>query len=240
MRFLRSNKKILRYLLILSISTALALTIVSLALGRPHRSGKLPDKGKNFGCGTCHTNPRGSGPRNPFGQDYERIGMNAGDKYTPELGKLDSDKDGSTNDQEFASNTNPGDSKSKPGSRSASNNATSAEAELTKAINKGKVLFNNTKLGKSGNSCNSCHPGGKTSGRQAMGMNIPSLEGAAATFPKYRASAKRVITLQQMNNMCVEMIMQGKPLPLDSDDSIALAAYVTSLSNGTKIQVGNK
>ena len=37
-----------------------------------------------------------------------------GDTYTEDLGQLDSDGDGATNDQEFAAGTNPGDPASKP------------------------------------------------------------------------------------------------------------------------------
>ena len=67
---------------------------IPLAFARPFRLGNLPDKGSNFGCGTCHVNPAGGGKRNPFGVDYERIAIKAGDKYTHELGVMDSDKDG--------------------------------------------------------------------------------------------------------------------------------------------------
>ena len=83
-------------------------------LARPFRMGVLPDKGAKFGCGTCHVNPSGGGPRNVFGQDYEKTAMKAGDKYIQELGAMDSDKDGTNNDQEFAAGTQPGDAKSKP------------------------------------------------------------------------------------------------------------------------------
>ena len=71
-------------------------------------------------------------------------------------------------------------------------------------------------------------------------MTIPTLKGASATFPKYKASAQSVITLQQMQNMRIQMIMKGAPQKLDSADSIALSAYVTSLSNGIPVQVGGK
>ena len=227
------NKRLTRYMMIIFTCAILSLLVVSVVLSRPHRLGRLPDKGKNFGCGTCHVNPRGGGKRTSFGKDYEKVAMKAGDKYTENLGKLDSDGDGFTNDQEFAAKKHPGDPESKPA-------GADPQAELAKAIEKGKALFNNTKLGKTGTSCNSCHPGGETSGGQVMGMEIPTLKGAAATFPKYKNPAKRVITLEQMDNVCIDMIMEGKPLKLGSDEAVSLAAYVTSLSKGVKIKVGGK
>jgi hypothetical protein len=81
---------------------------------RPHRLGIMPDKGRGFGCGTCHLNSSGGGPRNAFGKDYAKIALPAGDKYVDELGKKDSDGDGATNDQEFEEGTHPGDPKSRP------------------------------------------------------------------------------------------------------------------------------
>nr|MBC8456471.1 YncE family protein [Deltaproteobacteria bacterium] len=94
----------------------LSLLIAQFAMGRPFRLAKLPDRGRNFGCGTCHKNPRGGGARNPFGKDYVSIGMAAGDKYTDELANKDSDGDGFTNTEEFSANpaTHPGDPKSFP------------------------------------------------------------------------------------------------------------------------------
>jgi predicted ferric reductase len=107
-------KKSKYLLLLVSICLIMALMLVSTVYGRPFRLMKLPDQGKNFRCGTCHINPQGGGPRNPFGQDWEKIAIKAGEQYTPELGKLDSDGDTFTNDEEFAANTNPGDPNSKP------------------------------------------------------------------------------------------------------------------------------
>ena len=81
---------------------------------RPFRIGKLPDKGKKFSCGACHVNPGGGGRRNAFGKDYAKVGMKAGEKYTKDLGAMDSDEDGFSNDREFAAGTHPGDPGSKP------------------------------------------------------------------------------------------------------------------------------
>ncbi len=89
---------------------------VSVAGGRAFRLAKLPDKGNNWGCATCHVNPGGGGVRNAFGKDYERIAIPAGDVYTKEFSKKDSDGDGFTNDEEFNAKppTKPWDANSHP------------------------------------------------------------------------------------------------------------------------------
>jgi hypothetical protein len=104
-----------QWLLTLLISIILVAAFTCLGEARPFRMGLLPDKGRNFGCGTCHVDPKGGGDRNPFGKDYGRIGMKAKETYTRELGDLDSDGDTFTNDQEFAAGTHPGLVSSKPG-----------------------------------------------------------------------------------------------------------------------------
>lgn len=85
-----------------------------IAYGRSFRMRIVPESGRAFGCAICHVNPRGGGKLNPFGKDYAKIGIAAGEKYTTTLGETDSDNDGFTNDQEFAEKTHPGDPASKP------------------------------------------------------------------------------------------------------------------------------
>jgi hypothetical protein len=94
------------------ISLIHLLTSFGEAWARPHRVGKIP--ASTLGCGVCHINPNGGGPRNSFGEDYAKIAISAGDKYTDELGARDSDGDGYTNDQEFSTGAHPGDAASKP------------------------------------------------------------------------------------------------------------------------------
>jgi len=112
-------------------------------------------------------------------------------------------------------------------------------AMLTKSIAAGKKVFNDASISTNNTSCASCHPGGGTVGGKAMAMGmqipIPSLKGAAATFPKWKMGAKKVITLAQMNNGCLQMFMKAKPLSLDDQRLADLAAYVTSLSKGKPV-----
>ena len=116
------------------------------------------------------------------------------------------------------------------------------------AWEKGKQLFNDPATGKGskGLSCNSCHPGGGTTGGEAevpmrnYKMPIPTLVGAAATFPKYKIPSDDVITIQQMNNNCIRMFMGGKGLELNSVDAFALETYVASFSNGETVTVGGQ
>ena len=108
------HKRIVLYTLTIFFSLIFSLMLFSTASSRPFRIGRLPDKGKGFGCATCHINTRGGGARNSFGSDYEKIAIKAGEKYTGELGKKDSDGDGFTNDREFEARTHPGDPNSKP------------------------------------------------------------------------------------------------------------------------------
>ncbi len=117
------------------------------------------------------------------------------------------------------------------------------------ALALGKKLFFDTSLSENGRNCNSCHPNGTTTGGEVeipekMGhgpykLPIPTLIGASARFPKYKVPNNEVITLEQMNNNCIRMFMGGKRLPLDSPESYYLAKYVTSLSNGDNVKVGN-
>jgi hypothetical protein len=77
------------------------------------------------------------------------------------------------------------------------------------SIDRGLELFESTKLGKSGKSCATCHPGGRR------------LEWAA-TYE----DDKLVVVI----NGCIQKALQGKPLPLDSDDMKSLLMYLKTFA----------
>ncbi len=104
------NKRILSISIVISIIASILLA--SLVIARPFRVALLPNA--KFGCATCHIDPNGGGPRNPFGTDWEAIAIPAGDIYTPALASRDSDGDGFINQQEFDAGTNSGDPGSFP------------------------------------------------------------------------------------------------------------------------------
>lgn len=117
-------------------------------------------------------------------------------------------------------------------------------AQTHESMDHGKALFASTSLGTNGFSCATCHPGGATTnGKVSMGnmqMGIPSLKGAAATFPKFKPTNNAVITLSEMNNNCIVMFEKGKPLPLDSKEARDLAAYVSTLSDNAPFTPGKQ
>lgn len=121
---------------------------------------------------------------------------------------------------------------------------------LEASIERGKKLFYDTTLGKNttGTSCATCHPKGGSSGGaaemewkgQTMKVAIPTLIGAAASFPKPIGPMKVVNTVGGQNNMCIMTFLKGAPLDLNSQEAIDLEAYVYSLSKGKKIDMGAK
>lgn len=117
------------------------------------------------------------------------------------------------------------------------------------SLARGKALFADTSLGRNNQTCDSCHPGGGTTGGEAeiamrgrFPMNpklpIPTLAGAAASFPKYKVPNDAVITLETMHNNCIKMFMMGDGLDLNSQPARDLATFVSTLSNGEEVAVG--
>ena len=87
------GRKSVRYMLGISICVILALTVISIVLGRPFRPGRLPDKGENFGCATCHVG------KAVGGQSFEKMGLkrdyfaDRGNVHKPDFGRFNVTKD---------------------------------------------------------------------------------------------------------------------------------------------------
>lgn len=81
-------------------------------------------------------------------------------------------------------------------------------------VKKGKKLWNDKKLGKSGMSCMSCHTDHES-------LNLDKVD----TFPHYVAMPDKVVTLDQMINFCMITPMETDPLPWDSVKMTAIASY---------------
>lgn len=133
------------------------------------------------------------------------------------------------------------------------------KTELPKAVKEkqktslenGERFFNSTTaLSANGQACASCHPGGATTGGTVQtpmkseltgkpyDLPVPTLIGAAATFPKFKVPNDRVITVSEMANNCIMMFMAAKPLPLKSQEMTDLTAYLHSLSAQVKMEPG--
>lgn len=121
---------------------------------------------------------------------------------------------------------------------------------LEESLKRGEGLFYDTTLGNNstGTNCATCHPKGGSSGGaaemewkgQAMKVAIPTLVGAAASFPKPVGPMKVTSTVGGQNNMCIMTFLKGTPIDLNSREAVDLEAYVYSLSKGNKINPGAK
>ena len=82
-------------------------------------------------------------------------------------------------------------------------------------------------------SCTNCHfSGGITTGGERGGI---SLAGVAAKYPHFDKRFKKVIDLPQRINNCFLRSMNGKALPLDSHEMLALVTYLHSISHNFPI-----
>lgn len=77
------------------------------------------------------------------------------------------------------------------------------------SVERGRELFEDAKLGTTGKSCASCHPGGR------------KLEWAA-TFEEDK--------LASIINNCVKSSLKGKPLDTGSDDMKSLVRYIKTFA----------
>ena len=85
--------------------------------------------------------------------------------------------------------------------------------------------------------CNSCHLDGGSKPFAAPFVTVPS------QFPQFRSRENKEGTIQERINGCMQRSMNGKPLPVDSEEMEAMVAYMEWLSlnkpRGEKV-AGNK
>lgn len=109
-------------------------------------------------------------------------------------------------------------------------------AEYQKSLERGKALFSDTTLATNKMSCNTCHLEGGTKEGKMGEILLPSFDNLGIKYPNYFASAKRVMTLDQVNNWSIVNLLKGKALAWDDQRLTDLTAYVTSL-RAKKIEI---
>jgi cytochrome c len=103
--------------------------------------------------------------------------------------------------------------------------------ELAASVERGKALFNDSTLGTSGMTCNSCHIEGATKDnpRTMMGMTIDAFDNLGARYPQYVPMVEKVVTLPAMINFCIANPLKGEPLPWHDQKLIDLTSYCASI-----------
>lgn len=87
--------------------------------------------------------------------------------------------------------------------------------------------------------CSSCHiHGGRTRGLLVNGRRFPSLRNAAAIFPRYDASSRKVMTLEAQIRHCIAAGIEGRPPPYGSQTMADLVVYLSSLAQGQPLTMG--
>ena len=124
------------------------------------------------------------------------------------------------------------------------------------SLERGKKLYHDPTLGNgpAGQSCASCHEGGGSIGGAATTevikpggfvfrpkLSIPTLKGAAVSFPKPRGPRRGfVVNLNGMNSMCIAAFNKGQWLDGNSQEAVDLQNYVATFSKGRKWNPGAK
>ena len=80
--------------------------------------------------------------------------------------------------------------------------------------------------GSSGKSCAACH-----------GDAAKSMRGVATRYPRVDPGAAKLVNLEGRINLCRERNQQAEPLKLESDELLALTAYVAYPSRGLPVAV---
>jgi thiosulfate dehydrogenase len=98
------------------------------------------------------------------------------------------------------------------------------QKEYMSVVQKGRELWTSPTLGTNGVACAQCHPNGANTHPE--------------TYPKFQKQLGRVIALREMINWCLQQPLEGKPLPLDDPQMVALEAYLAWERRGVPLAPG--
>jgi len=98
------------------------------------------------------------------------------------------------------------------------------EKEQMSVVEYGRELWVSADLGTNGVACAQCHPNGANTHPE--------------TYPKFQQQLGKVIALRDMINWCLRNPLEGDPLELDSDEMIAIEAYLMHERRGVAIAPG--
>jgi sulfur-oxidizing protein SoxA len=92
-------------------------------------------------------------------------------------------------------------------------------------VTRGEASWNKP-AGEARKSCNDCH-----------GDAAQSMKGVAARYPVIDPASARLVNIEGRVNLCRTRYQKAEPLPYESDELLAVSAYVGNQSRGTPLQV---
>ncbi|MFH1843929.1 MAG: cytochrome C [bacterium] len=98
------------------------------------------------------------------------------------------------------------------------------QAEYMSVVDQGRALWVSADLGTNGVACAQCHPN--------------AADTHPETYPKFQQQLGRVIALRDMINWCLMNPLEGVPLDLDSQEMVAMEAYVHYERRGVELAPG--
>jgi thiosulfate dehydrogenase len=111
---------------------------------------------------------------------------------------------------------------------------------MASMIAQGKDAFLHNTFNGRGKTCDVCHTQAGRGPTIVPGstMKGPSLSNAAAVFPRYKPDHGEVMTLADEIHGCIQGALGGRAPAYDSQTMRALETYLTSLSQGKRMQMG--
>jgi len=85
-------------------------------------------------------------------------------------------------------------------------------SEYDAVVAEGREVFTDPDLGSNGVACAQCHPNAANTHPE--------------TYPKFQKQLGKVAMMWEMVNWCIRNPLEGKPLPADDPDMIAIQAYI--------------